>query len=64
MLAPKESTDQYTRVVVSSRPRVVGLSKKGGRTATRVRSPAWKLSPSRTQRTRSNGIQKSSLSMA
>ena len=52
------STAQYTPVVGSKRPRVVGESKTGGRTACSVRSPMSSDSPSMTQRQRSSGKSK------
>src|SRR6185436_6987955 len=50
-----ESTAQYTPVVGSNRPRVVGESYTGGRMATMVRSPMSNDSPSLTHRQRSSG---------
>src|SRR5690606_36393949 len=49
------SADQYTPVVGSNSPRVVGASYTGGRTVMSVRSPTSSRSSSPTQRWRSGG---------
>ena len=54
----KVSTAQYTLVVGSYRPRVVGESYTGGRSACSVRSPTSNDSPSITHRQRSSGKSK------
>ena len=52
------STAQYTPVVGSNSPRVVGESNTGGRSACSVRSPTSSDSPSMTHRQRSSGKSK------
>ena len=53
-----ESTAQYTPVIGSNSPRVVGESYTGGRIAKRVRSPMSSVSPSMIQRQRGSGKSK------
>jgi hypothetical protein len=56
----KVSTAQRTWVFESKSARVVGLSNRGGRLATRVRSPASIVSPSVMKRHRLMGVSHSS----
>ncbi|CAM5340525.1 hypothetical protein STANM309S_06655 [Streptomyces tanashiensis] len=56
----KVSTDHRTLVFGSKRARVVGLSYRGGRLATRVRSPVSIVSPSVMKRHRLMGVSHSS----
>jgi hypothetical protein len=55
MIAPKESTEKSTPVASSMKPVDIGLSYSGGATASSVRSPTARRSPTRMACTRSIG---------